>query len=166
MISRMSAKIKNGFTPIKSGFTLIELLVVISLIGILSTLILANLNSARERSRDVQRKSDLRSVQTALRLYYNDVGSFPASNSSYAILGCGSGGTSACSWGSAWTKGTTTYMNILPTDPLSSQSYRYARIDSDTYTIEACLENKSDNKAVDTTNLTWCPSGKEYKVQP
>ena len=149
----------------RKGFTLIELLVVIALIGILSTLILANLNSARERSRDVQRKSDLRNIQTALRLYYNDVGGFPASNSSYSILGCGSGGTSACSWGSAWIKGTTTYMNILPSDPLISQSYRYTRTDSETYTIEACLENKSDDKGVVTTDTTWCSSGWKYQVK-
>lgn len=153
----ISAKFKNGFT-------LIELLVVIALIGILSTLVLANLNSARERSRDVQRKSDLRNIQTALRLYYNDVGGFPASNSSYLILGCGSGGISACSWGSAWTKGTTTYMSILPSDPLPSQSYRYTQTDSDTYLIEGCLENISDDKGVTTTDTTWCSSGWKYQV--
>lgn len=135
----------------KKGFTLIELLVVIALIGILSTLILANLNSARERSRDVQRKSDLRSIQTALRLYYNDAGGFPAS---------------LPAWGSPWVVGTTTYMNALPADPLSSQSYRYTQTDSETYTIESCLENKSDDKAVDTTDITWCPSGKEYIAKP
>ena len=67
------------------GFTLVELLVVISLIGILSTLVIANLNSARERARDAQRKSDLRNIQTALRLYYNDNAGYPAS-SSYNIV--------------------------------------------------------------------------------
>lgn len=157
MISSMSAKIKKGFT-------LIELLVVISLIGILSTLILANLNSARERSRDAQRKADLRNIQTALRLYYNDMGGFPASNSSYAILGCGASGTSACSWGGQWAKGTTVYMNILPSDPLPSQSYRYTQTDSETYTIDSCLENKSDDKGVTTSDTTWCTSGWKYKV--
>ena len=51
----------------QKAFTLVELLVVISLIGILATLVLANLNSARERARDAERKSDLRNIQTALR---------------------------------------------------------------------------------------------------
>ena len=135
----------------RKGFTLIELLVVISLIGILSTLILANLNSARERSRDVQRKSDLRNIQTALRLYYNDAGGYPATASLPA-------------WGSQWIVGTTVYMNILPSDPLASQSYRYTQTDSETYTIESCLENKSDDKGVATTDTIWCSSGWEYKV--
>ncbi len=154
----MPAKIKNGFT-------LIELLVVIALIGILSTLVLANLNSARERSRDTQRKSDLRSIQTALRLYYNDVGGFPAS-SSYVIQGCGSAGISACPWGSQWARGTTIYMNSLPSDPQPSQSYRYTQTDPDTYAIESCLENKSDDKGVTTTDTTWCSSGWKYIAKP
>lgn len=134
----------------RKGFTLIELLVVIALIGILSTLILANLNSARERSRDVQRKNDLRSIQTALRLYYNDAGGYPAS---------------LPAWGSPWVVGTTTYMNAVPSDPLSSQSYRYTQTDSDTYAIEACLENKSDDKGVATSDTTWCSSGWKYQVK-
>ena len=149
---------------IVKGFTLIELLVVIALIGVLSTLVLANLNSARERSRDVQRKSDLRSIQTALRLYFNDMGTYPANNSSLEILGCGAGGVTACTWGDAWSKGTTVYMNTLPTDPQSSQSYRYTQIDTDTYTLESCLENQSDDKGVVTTDTTWCQSGWEFVI--
>ncbi len=151
----------------KKGFTLIELLVVISLIAILSTLVMANLNAGRERSRDVQRKSDLRNIQTALRLYYNDMGSFPASNASYQILGCGINGISICEWGVSFTRGTTVYMNVLPNDPqydpdsASDLSYRYTQIDADTYTLEACLENKSDDKA---TVAARCPSGVSYLV--
>jgi general secretion pathway protein G len=148
----------------KYGFTLIELLVVVSLIGVLATLVIANLNSARERARDSQRKSDLRSIQTALRLYYNDNSStgFPNS-SSYNIVGC----DGACTWGEAWVNESITYMNILPKDPLTGQSYRYtASADNEGYTLEACLENKSDDKGVSTTDTTWCPSGWKYVVSP
>jgi len=138
---------------VKKGFTLIELLVVIALIGILSTLVLANLNSARERSRDAQRKSDLRSIQTALRLYYNDVGSYPI--------------TSAFpTGGNPWTVGTTTYMSTFPKDPLSpTQDYRYVQTDGDTYTLDTCLENASDDKCV--TDASFCPTSKcRYTVKP
>lgn len=150
----------------KKGFTLIELLVVISVIGVLTTLVMANLNAARERGRDVARKSDLRNIQAALRLYYNDLKTYPASNSSGQILGCGNAGTSACAWGEQWAKSGTVYMNTLPADPLPGQSYKYLRTDSETYTLSACLENKSDEKGQATSDTGWCPSGWMYQVRP
>ena len=59
------------------GFTLIELLVVISIIGFLSTVVLASLNTARARARDAKRISDIRQLQAALELYKNTNGSYP-----------------------------------------------------------------------------------------
>lgn len=53
----------------KKGFTLIELLVVIAIIGILASVVLASLNSARAKSRDARRVADLKQVQLALELY-------------------------------------------------------------------------------------------------
>jgi len=148
--------------PRPKGFTLIELLVVVSLIGILATLILANLNSARERARDAQRKSDLRNINTALRLYYNDFGGYPANSASGEIMGCGSSGTSTCSWSGPWQTTATTYMSILPGDPVSSQAYVYTRLDQDTFTIQACLENPSDEDGQEEGS---CDSGVMYLVQ-
>ena len=132
----------------KKGFTLVELLVVISLIGVLATLILANLNAARERGRDAVRKSDLRNIQTALRLYYNDNGGYPIA-----------GGLPA--WGTSWIP----YMNILPADPLVGQTYVYTYTDSDNYTLRACLENKSDDKCTVVVS-SICTSLCKYEVKP
>jgi prepilin-type N-terminal cleavage/methylation domain-containing protein len=149
------------------GFTLIELLVTISIIGILSTLLLSNINTARERARDAQRKSDLKNIQTALRLYYNDKGKYPAASSA-RIAGCGLQGITACAWGDPWTVGNTTYMSTLPKDPLDdgvTNMYRYASSGSDNYTLSACLENKSDDKGKPTTE-SWCPSGWMIQVTP
>lgn len=156
-----------NYLKIRKGFTLIEMLVVVSLIGVLTTLVAANLNSARERARDTQRKSDLRNIETALRLYYQDYQAFPANGSNGEISGCGSAGASLCTWGGAWSDGSGTYMNKLTKDPLPDQSYKYAAsADKESYTLDACLENKSDDRGQTTTNLTWCPSGWMYRVQP
>ncbi|HEY1042015.1 MAG TPA: type II secretion system protein [Candidatus Paceibacterota bacterium] len=61
----------------KRGFTLIELLVVIAIIGILSSVVLASLNTARGRARDSSRQSELRQMQTAMQAYYLQTGNYP-----------------------------------------------------------------------------------------
>jgi prepilin-type N-terminal cleavage/methylation domain-containing protein len=160
----MSLKIKYH----KNAFTLIELLVVIAIIGILATLLIANINASRGRARDANRKADLRNIQTALRLYYNDYGVYP-DNSGSDIAGCGTGGTGVCVWGEAFATDEQTYMSILPADPLpDGRTYVYDRDDSatDLYTLKACLENKSDDKC--TGQEVWCTGydGCVYLVQP
>lgn len=62
----------------KSGFTLIELLVVIAIIGLLSSVVLASLNSARAKARDAKRQADLKQLQLALELYFDSNGSYPS----------------------------------------------------------------------------------------
>ena len=124
----------------KKGFTLIELLVVVAIIGLLATLSIVALNSARARSRDAKRVADIKQVQTALELYYNDFGSYPAANAVSFIAG-NVGITST-------TTGTTTvYMKLNPVAPtpsdgtcLTANTYTYSTVDAlKTYTISYCL---------------------------
>ena len=120
------------------GFTLIELLVVISIIGVLAALIMVNFNAARERTRDVSRKSDLDQIKKALRMYYND-------NNLYPING-------TLVWGSPFQSisGGMIYMKILPHDPsyqaaTGTPEYSYNQtLPGQDFCLRASLENKSD----------------------
>ncbi|MBU2263540.1 type II secretion system GspH family protein [Patescibacteria group bacterium] len=97
----------------KKGFTLIELLVVIAIIGILASVVLASLNTARKKSRDARRIADVKQVQLALELYFDgNGGKYPGGDETGTVVG--SYGTLA-----------PTYIATLPSDPLSGRAYQY-----------------------------------------
>jgi prepilin-type N-terminal cleavage/methylation domain-containing protein len=100
------------------GFTLIELLVVIAIIGILSSVVLASLNSARVKGRDARRISDVKQLQLALELYYDTNQSYPA-----AAAGAASTTLAALVTGN--------YISSIPADPTNGGVYVYQYGSSD-----------------------------------
>lgn len=100
------------------GFTLIELLVVIAIIGILASVVLASLNTARAKSRDAIRAQTLVQLRSALESYYADNGSYPSTNGAYTSsmnVGCVSTVTVQTA---NWIPGLApTYIPTLPVDP-------------------------------------------------
>ena len=77
----------------KKGFTLIELLVVIAIIGILSSIVLASLGSARTNANDAKVKSQLFSIRDAAEIYYTTNFNYGATTNPTAFPpnGCTSG---------------------------------------------------------------------------
>jgi len=116
------------------GFTLIELLVVIAIIGILSSVVLASLNGARESSRDARRQTDLNQVRTSLALLRDECSEFPQESDAAVggTLGSNCDNTSLSE-----------HMSQVPTDP-SSGDYAYnSNSGNDKYCLAASLEGDS-----------------------
>lgn len=61
---------------LNKGFTLIELLVVIAIIGILASVVLASLNSARDKGADAAIKSNLNNARAQAELFYDTNGNY------------------------------------------------------------------------------------------
>lgn len=65
------------------GFTLIELLVVVAIISLLSSIMLASLQSARIRATQAKTLTEMRQIGHALNLYYTDHGRYPTGASTF-----------------------------------------------------------------------------------
>jgi prepilin-type N-terminal cleavage/methylation domain-containing protein len=70
------------------GFTLIELLVVISIIGLLSSVVLASLSSAKKKAEGAKIVQEMNQLKMALELYRTDNGKYPDGvRDSYTTVG-------------------------------------------------------------------------------
>ena len=138
-------KQQKGYALIRrgteKGFTLIELLVVIAIIGILATIVMVSLNTARSKARDARRVSDIRQLQLALQMEYDKAGSYPASLTTLVADG---------------------FINAVPLDPNGTVNYQYAVCSSGTQGYHlgtgVVLENPGGPLLNDAdANTTSCP---------
>lgn len=131
----------------KRGFTLIELLVVIAIIGILATIVMVSLNTARSKARDARRVSDIRQTQLALQMYYDANGSYPAGLTNLAP----------------------TYIAAVPLDPDGASAYQYCVSATKGYhlgTKAGGLENAGGPLASDADATDGCASGSFSGTDP
>lgn len=134
---------------------MIELLVVIAIIGILASVVLASLNSARKKSRDARRVADIKQLQLALELYFDANRAYPADTTLAPLV---TGGE----------------IPKVPADPLGGTGtcrpaycYAYYPATSPTYYHLGANLEESTNAALNSKKScssagTTCPAGAAY----
>jgi hypothetical protein len=105
---------------------------------IMSTIVIVSLNTARKKARDTKRIADIRMLQLALEMYYDDKNKYPITDNfnelSSHIL--------------------PEYMSVMPVDPLNKNGFRYQykSEDGEIYTIKYTLEEGGE-KIIKSTEL-------------
>ncbi len=146
----------------QSGFTLIELLVVVAIISLLSSVVMASLNSARIKARDAKRKVELKQIVNALELYYNDNGAYPPFRLASSCGGTRTDFATSMCTDPNWLSTDANFLKYIPSvpkDPLNkingqdetpwwfSNSYTYGvSLDRQRYDILTNLENTNDGE--------------------
>jgi prepilin-type N-terminal cleavage/methylation domain-containing protein len=123
----------------QEGFTLIELLVVIAIIGILASVVLSSLSTARSSARDTKRIAEARNMMAALELYRN------ANNGLYPCAGNVSPGAGNC--------------NLVAGNSTGGIGWGVSRI-SGSGTLDTALRNALGFTPTDTSAAT----GIQYRV--
>ena len=143
----------------KTGFTLIEMMLVVVIIGIIAGTMISVINIPRiqARSRDSRRIGDLKSIQTALELYFSNYRAYPDSSS----------------WASPENILTSDYMSSVPLDPKEGETplvmcfgdgttygYYYKSLTGGKYILGATMEldtNTEGNRCIQTDVVNCDP---------
>jgi prepilin-type N-terminal cleavage/methylation domain-containing protein len=175
----------SDFNKKRAGFTLIELMVTITIIAIISSIGFVTYANAQLSARDARRKSDLRSIATALELYQQKNGRFPcldgdgwALSSDASAPWITDANFADCAASAPAKPLDTTYINQLPVDPksntgnpINTSTYGYAygygsatagdgncptELNGNYYVLVARLENANDPASNKNKSYKWC----------
>ena len=109
------------------GFTIVELMVVMVVISILATLVSLNVVSAKMKSRDTKRISELVTLGDAIDLYYLENKSYPICTDADCLTGVlgefGGHYITEANMPADFKQ----YLPVLPRDPKTGSGYAYAR---------------------------------------
>ena len=121
------------------GFTLLELLVTIAIIGILATIIMASLSTAKAKGRDARRAADIKQIQQAVENYFENNSAYPADIASLS-----------------------TYLTSVPQDP-SGGSYGYST-SNNIYCIGTNFEQGTPKNMPPNANCTIYTGGSDCDI--
>lgn len=125
------------------GFTILELIVSLAIIGLLLAVAINGLAVSRQKARDAKRVDEIKQIQNALQLYYNDNQSYPVTLSHNLLV--------------------PVYIKAIPKDPGTGNDYLYsAFLDGSTcgnYHLGARLEITPNNTGTLETDFDVPASG-------
>ncbi len=145
----------------QKAFTIIELMVVVAIIAILTAIIMTNLTSAKTKSRDAKRVSDIVQLQLALELFFDRCNQYPTIDPATIGVGKFPMPNLAATNGCPPNISLATFTSKIPTPPVAtSGDYRYAVNSATTptdYILQAKLELPSQalNDDLDTPLPGW-----------
>jgi len=116
------------------------MLIVISIVGILTSIVIASVTTSHQKARDTRRLSDIKEIQLGLALYFDVYKAYPPDLNTLV---------------------TQKFLPSIPTDP-TGPSYEYAKLTTTTYCLGASLDNMSSNPG----DSSSCSTGgsANYKV--
>ena len=138
---------------LRKGFTLIELLVVVAIIGVLASVVLASLNTARSKGNDASIKSNLSNMRRSSAIYYdNNAASYNTSGSAVSCSYTAAGVATGCATG---VMGDKAFKEAIAATASASgnPAYAYATATGDAWAAGAQMKS---------TNLVGAATGTDY----
>jgi len=131
----------------EKGFSLLALLVAIAIIALLTSIGMVSFSRAQQNSRDTRRKADLRSISSALELFYDASNVYPTEANYDEVQQGPSPGIYP------------TYIKTMPDDPVTGRDYFYiSRVTGYTNEQCYCLSSQMEISSNASTECTKAPA--------